>query len=83
MNAKRSQMLSGEIDLPLLISVGSHTDYQRERKVRGTQAEVAEALDVERETVSRRETGDSPISRESWLALLALPQKAKAQKRIG
>lgn len=55
----------------------SPSDYQRERKLRGTQATVAALLDIERETVSRRETGAMPISRESWLALLALPKGKK------
>lgn len=56
-------------------------DYQRERKLRGTQVAVATALGVTRETVSRRETGDSqsPISRESWLALLSLPRAQKSK----
>lgn len=53
------------------------TDYQRERKLRGTQAEVAAALDIQRETLSRRETGDQPISREAWFALLHLPKSKK------
>ena len=51
--------------------------YKRERQRRGTQASVAAALDVQRETITRRETGDAPIHREAWLALLSLPLTKK------
>ena len=37
----------------------SPADYQRERKLRGTQVEVAAALDIPRETLSRRELRES------------------------
>lgn len=46
--------------------------YRRERQKRGTQAEIAILLEVQRETIARRET-KGPISREAWLALCALP----------
>ena len=46
--------------------------YQRERRKRGTQAEVALQLEVQRGTVARRET-KGPVTREAWLALCALP----------
>lgn len=52
-------------------------NYKRERQRRGTQASVAAALDVQRETITRRETGDAPIHREAWLALLSLPLAKK------
>lgn len=60
----------------------SPADYQRERKLRGTQAEVAAALDIQRETLSRRETGDQPISREAELALSALPKADRKRRRL-
>lgn len=50
--------------------------YKAERMKRGTQTEVAEALGVLRVTVSKRETR-GPVTREAWLALLALPERRK------
>lgn len=46
--------------------------YQSERQKRGTQAEVASLLGVQRGTIARRET-KGPVTREAWLALCALP----------
>lgn len=46
--------------------------YKRERQKRGTQAEIAARLDVQRGTIARRES-KGPITREAWLALCALP----------
>lgn len=51
--------------------------YQRERQQRGTQAQVAELLGVNRVTVANRETGAQVITREAWLALCALPKLKK------
>lgn len=51
--------------------------YKAEREKRGTQATVATLLDIQRETLSRRETGKQPILREAELALIALPRKAQ------
>lgn len=45
--------------------------YRRERQKRGTQAQVAKLLQVQRGTIARRET-KGPITREAWLALCAL-----------
>ena len=56
-------------------------DYKAERERRGTQEEVAAALGVSRVAVARRETGTRPVSREAWLALLALPKKRERAKR--
>jgi hypothetical protein len=56
-------------------------DYKAERERRGTQEEVAAALSVSRVAVARRETGTRPVSREAWLALLALPKKRARAKR--
>ena len=56
------------------------TDYQAKRLALGyTQAALAEALGISRETVTRREAGDprNPISREAWLALTSLPKAKK------
>lgn len=56
------------------------TDYQAKRIALGyTQAALAEALGISRETVTRREAGDprNPISREAGLALSALPKAKK------
>ncbi len=53
-------------------------NYKSERKLRGTQAEVAALLGVHQETISRRETGGE-ITREVWLALLSLPKKRKSR----
>lgn len=49
--------------------------YQAARKERGTQAEVAAALGINRTTLALRESGDAryPISTEAALALMALP----------
>lgn len=51
--------------------------YKAARKLRGTQDAVAGLLCVNRVTIARRETGVMPITREAWLALLALPKKRK------
>ena len=55
-------------------------EYKIERKLRGTQTVVAAQLGVTQVTMARRETGVSPVTRETWLALLALPKKRK--KRV-
>lgn len=52
-------------------------DYKMERKRRGTQQQVADALDVHQVTIARRETGALPVTRESWFALLSLPKTAR------
>lgn len=54
--------------------------YKSEREKRGTQMSVAAILGVHQVTIARRETGALPITREAWLALLALP-KTKARRR--
>jgi DNA-binding XRE family transcriptional regulator len=53
----------------------SASDYARERKLRGTQKEVAAKLGVIRETIARRETGDREITEEAWIALMSLPTR--------
>jgi hypothetical protein len=53
----------------------SPSDYKRERELRGTQQEVADALGVLRQTISLRER-KGPIPREAWLALRSLPIKS-------
>ena len=54
--------------------------YKAERERRGTQTNVAALLGVHQVTIARRETGALPITREAWLALLALP-KTKERRR--
>jgi DNA-binding XRE family transcriptional regulator len=44
-------------------------EYKELRKALGTQAHVARILDVARDTVGRRESGEWPIRREAALAL--------------
>lgn len=67
----------------------SHAHYKRERKARGlTQAGLAALLDVQRETIVRRERGEVEITREMELALSALPKPSptatgKPNHRIG
>lgn len=55
-------------------------DYKRERQKRGTQAEIATLLEVQRGTIARRET-KGPVSREAWLALCALPFVKRRPRR--
>lgn len=55
----------------------SADDYKRERKLRGTQQQIADALKVHQVTIARRETGALPVTREAWLALLSLPKRAR------
>lgn len=57
-------------------------EYKCERKLRGTQAEVAAMLEVSRVTVARRETDAMLITREAELALLALPKKRKGHHAL-
>ena len=56
------------------------TNYKSERKMRGTQETVAEQLGVNRVTIARRETGDAVVTKEAWLALLALPKTLQSLK---
>ncbi len=52
--------------------------YKAAREARGTQAEVAAALGINRVTLVKRETGAHgyPISIEAAVAMLALPEKS-------
>ena len=49
--------------------------YRYDRKLRGTQTTVADALGIRRVTIMRRETARSTVTREAMLALLTLPKK--------
>lgn len=49
--------------------------YKSARVLRGTQAEVAAKLGVRQATISERETGAMPITREAWLSLISLPKR--------
>jgi hypothetical protein len=53
----------------------TRTEYQRARKARGTQTQIAEALGIRRVTIMRRETARTTVTREAMLALLTLPKK--------
>jgi hypothetical protein len=57
--------------------------YRYDRKLRGTQTTVADALGIRRVTIMRRETARSTVTREAMLALLTLPVIAvtKCQKK--
>jgi len=51
--------------------------YALIRKDIGTQAEVADMLQVARETIARSETGVDRITREAALAMMALEALSK------
>lgn len=55
-------------------------DYKEARQLRGTQGEVAAQLGVRQATISDRETGAMPITREAELAVLSLPKKRKKRE---
>lgn len=52
-------------------------DYKREREARGSQKAVAELLEIDPQTISRRERGEIPVTREAWLALRAIRKPKK------
>ena len=58
-------------------------EYKAERERRGTQEEVAALLGVSRVTVARREIGMRPVSREAWIALMALPERIEKGNKYG
>jgi len=51
------------------------SQYRYDRKLRGTQTSVAEALGISRVTIMRRETFRTTVTREAMIALLTLPKK--------
>jgi len=51
------------------------SQYRYDRKLRGTQTAVADALGIRRVTIMRRETARSAVTREAMIALLTLPKK--------
>lgn len=55
-------------------------EYAILRREIGTQAEVAEMLQVARETIARRETGADRITREAALAMVGLVDLVKKGK---
>ena len=59
--------------------------YRAQRKKIGTQGDVAKALGVALNTVSRRELGNLEIPREAELALRYLVEKIRTpiRKRVG
>jgi hypothetical protein len=56
-------------------------NYKAERKLRGTQTGVAAQLGVTQPTMSLRESGTSPITREMMLAICALPKLRNKKNR--
>jgi len=57
----------------LTFMILNRIEYQRARKARGTQTQIADALGIRRVTIMRRETARSAVTREAMLALLTLP----------
>ena len=49
------------------------TEYRAQRLRRGSQEAIAEALGLQRVTITRRENGKRRVTREAMLALLTLP----------
>ena len=54
--------------------------YKAERQLRGTQVSVAAQLGVTQATMSLRESGTSPITREMTLAISALRKLSTRKK---
>jgi DNA-binding transcriptional regulator YiaG len=52
-------------------------EYKKIRESLGDQVRVAELLGVTKNTVSRRETGESPVDREAELAIRCLAEHAR------
>lgn len=53
------------------------TEYQRARQLRGTQSSVAALLGIDPQTISRRERGEIPVTREAAMALASLRKPRK------
>ena len=49
------------------------TEYRAQRLRRGSQEAIADALGLQRVTITRRENGKRRVTREAMLALLTLP----------
>ena len=49
------------------------TEYRAQRLRRGSQEAIAQALGLQRVTITRRENGKRRVTREAMLALLTLP----------
>jgi len=58
-------------------------NYRTERQRRGSQKGVALLLGVDWRTIQRREAGEVPITRETWLALCSLPLRKMKDSRKG
>ena len=55
--------------------------YRTEREKRGlTQAALAARLELDPQTISRRERGELPVTEEAALALLSLPKTRKRRR---
>ena len=58
-------------------------EYREERRRRGlTQAGLALLVGVHKVTITKRETGVTPITVEAEIALRSLPLKPKTQARV-
>jgi len=57
-------------------------DYKAARELRGSQVAIAAKLGVAQNTVSRREIGEIPITKEAEAALLSLPLRKKKHDKI-
>lgn len=56
-------------------------DYKAEREKRGfTQAALAARLELDPQTISRRERGELPITAEAALALISLPKSRRRRR---
>jgi hypothetical protein len=51
-----------------------NTDYTQLRQQVGTQAYVAKLLGVGVRTIQRRESGELPVTREAYLAIMVLAE---------
>ena len=58
-------------------------NYRSERQRRGSQKGAALLLGVDWRTIQRREAGEVPITRETWLALCSLPLRSPKDSRKG
>lgn len=57
-------------------------EYRDLRRKLGTQSEVAAMLDITTVTVYRRESGETPVSREAAIAIQSLVRGRGRSKRL-
>ena len=57
------------------------SEYRTEREKRGfTQAALAARLELDPQTISRRERGELPITAEAALALISIPKSRRRRR---